>query len=154
MHNDVRRTTVLAHLHFAVVRYREGDLITGLRTRRDVFGDYPILGTIQEQVAIIRQVVRRQPRGVARGQTQCEGAYVHGLGGEDLHDQPFAQQQRSTREGVAVTEFRVGARRHALLVAEADVPAPSAAKENQETVTGRRSLMMGVLGNHEKWTAN
>jgi len=53
-----------------------------------------------------------------------------------LHDQSLAQQQRPTRERVAVTEFRVVARRHALLIAETDVPAPSAAeKQNQEAVS-------------------
>lgn len=48
-----------------------------------------------------------------------------------------------------MTELRVRARRHALLIAEADVSAPSAAKkENEEAISlgGARSLNDGRLG--------
>jgi len=45
-----------------------------------------------------------------------------------------------------VTELRVRARRHALLIAETDVPTPSAAEKENEEAISLNSLNDGRLG--------
>lgn len=67
VHDHVRGSAVFTHLHLAEVGHGEGDLVAVLGTRGDVLGDYPVLRTVKQEVAVVGQVVGGQSGGVAGG---------------------------------------------------------------------------------------
>ena len=128
------------------MREVELDLVAQNGSVGHVFADDPVLGSVQQLIGIVRQIVRVEGRRIASGEAKAHAADVDGLRLDDLDHPRLPWVDGPRRQDVAVAELGVVADGRPAVGSHANVDAVSA-RMKRERLEGR----VAVVAQRRRW---